>query len=69
MTATASRFQTIATSPFTGRSTTNSFLLSATRRLSAQTDGFTGVTYTDFDSNIANDYNVFTVFVGLGHRF
>jgi len=69
MTATASRFQTIATSPFTGRSTTNSFLLSATRRLSAQTDGITGVTYTDFDSNIANDYNVFTVFVGLGHRF
>ena len=69
MTAIASRFQTIATPPFTGRSTGNSFVLSATRRLSAQTDGFTGVRYTDFDSNIANDYNVFTVFVGLGHRF
>jgi len=67
--ASATRFSTIATAPFTGESTTNAFLLSANRRLSPQTDGFTGVTYTDFNSDVSNDYNAFTVFVGLGHRF
>ena len=69
MNATATRYQTIASAPFTGTSTTNSVLLSATRRLSPKTDGFTGVTYTNFNSNITTDYNAFTVFVGLGHRF
>ena len=69
MTAIASRYQTIATAPFTGRSTTNSFRLLATRQLSAQTEGFTGVTYTDNDTDVTNDYTVFTVFVGFSHQF
>ena len=70
--ATATRYQTIATAPFTGTSTTNFFLLTLTRRLSPQTDGFTGLSYTDFNSdvsNVFNDYNAFTAFVGLTHRF
>ena len=69
MNATAARYQTIATAPFIGRSTTNWFRLLATRELSAQTEGFTGVTYTRFDSDVTHDYTAFTVFVGLGHQF
>jgi uncharacterized protein (PEP-CTERM system associated) len=67
--AIATRFKTIATAPFTAESTTNSLLLSANQRLSPKTDAFTGVTYTDFSSNVTNDYTAFTVYVGLGHRF
>lgn len=67
--ATAARYQTIATAPFTGTSTTNYFIVTATRRLSQKTDGFTGATYTDFSSGVTSDYTAFTVFVGLGHRF
>jgi len=69
LTATATRYQTIATAPFSGTSTTNTFLLTATRKLSPRTDAFTGVTYSDFNSDVAPDYTAFTVFVGLGHRF
>lgn len=67
--ATATRYQTTANAPLTARSTTNAFLLSAGTRLSPKTDGFTGLTYTDFDSNVANDYTAFGVYVGLNHRF
>ena len=57
------------TAPFTSKSTTNYFVASASTRLSPKTDGFAGLTYTDFESNVTNDYNVFTVYVGLTHRF
>jgi uncharacterized protein (PEP-CTERM system associated) len=67
--ATATRFQTTATAPFVGRSTTNAFLVSAGRQLGPRTDGFTGLTYTDFSSNLSSDYTAFTAFVGLSHRF
>jgi uncharacterized protein (PEP-CTERM system associated) len=67
--ATASRYQTTATAPFTSESTTNYFVVAAGTKLSAKTDGFTGLTYTDFDSNVSNDYTAFTVYVGLNHRF
>jgi uncharacterized protein (PEP-CTERM system associated) len=67
--ASVTRFQTIATPPFTGRSTTNSFRVSAGAKLSPKTDAFTGLTYSDFTSNLSNDYNVVTVYVGIGHRF
>jgi uncharacterized protein (PEP-CTERM system associated) len=67
--ATATRYQTIATAPFDGTSTTNYFLVSAATRLSPKTDGFTGLTYTDFSSDVTNDYNAFTAYVGLNHRF
>jgi uncharacterized protein (PEP-CTERM system associated) len=69
LTASARRFQTIATPPLTGTSTTNAFLVSATQKLSPQTDGIAGLTYTDFSSDISSDYTAFTVFVGLSHRF
>jgi uncharacterized protein (PEP-CTERM system associated) len=67
--ATATRYQTTATAPLTARSTTNAFLLSAGTRLGPKTDGVTGLTYTDFDSDVTNDYTAFTVYVGLNHRF
>ncbi len=67
--ATATRYDTIATAPFTGKSTTDFFLVNVGTRLSPKTDGFTGLTYTMFDSNVSNDYNAFTAYVGLNHRF
>jgi uncharacterized protein (PEP-CTERM system associated) len=67
--ATVSRGDTTATAPFTGKTTSNYFVASAATRLSPKTDGFAGLTYTDFESNVTNDYNVFTVYVGLTHRF
>lgn len=67
--ATATRYQTTATAPLAARSTTNAFLLSAGTRLGPKTDGFGGLTYTDFDSDVTNDYAAFGVYVGLNHRF
>jgi uncharacterized protein (PEP-CTERM system associated) len=67
--ATASRYQTVASAPFNGKSVTNYFVVSSSTRLSPKTDGFGGLTYTDFDSDVANDYNAFTAYVGLNHRF
>ncbi len=67
--ATATRYQTVATAPFTGKTVTNYFLVSAATKLSAKTDGFTGLTYTDSTSNLSNDYTAVTVYVGLSHRF
>lgn len=67
--ATATRYKTESLDPFTNKSTTNAFLVSVGTRLSAKTDGVTGLTYTDFDSNISNDYTVYMVYVGLNHRF
>ena len=71
--ATVSRFQTIASAPFTGTSTTNAFALSASTNLSPKTSAFTGLTYTDFSSDsvfaTTTGYTAFTVFVGLSHRF
>jgi uncharacterized protein (PEP-CTERM system associated) len=67
--ATATRYQTTSLPPFSSQSTTNAFLLSTGTRLSPRTDGFAGLTYTDFDSNVSNDYTAFTVYVGLNHRF
>jgi uncharacterized protein (PEP-CTERM system associated) len=66
---TATRYQTIATAPLNARSVTNAFLLSAGTRLSPKTDGFAGATYSDFNSDVTNDYTVYTVYVGLNHRF
>lgn len=67
--ATATRYQTTSTAPLSLRSTTNAFLLSAGTRLGPKTDGVAGLTYTDFDSDVTNDYTAFTVYVGLNHRF
>ena len=67
--ASVSRYQTIATAPFTGKSVTNYFVVSAGTRLGPKTDGFTGLTYTDFNSDVSNDYTAYTVYVGLNHRF
>lgn len=67
--ATATRYETVATAPLAGKSTTNAFLVSAGTQLSPKTDGVTGLTYTDFDSDVTNDYTAFTVYVGLNHRF
>lgn len=67
--ATVTRFNTIATAPFTGESTTNAAQVASVTRLSPKTDGFAGLTYTAFDSDVSTDYTVFTAFVGLNHRF
>jgi uncharacterized protein (PEP-CTERM system associated) len=67
--ATATRYDTIATAPFTSKSTTDYFLVSVGTRLSPKTDGVTGLTYTTSDSNVFNDYNAFTAYVALNHRF
>jgi uncharacterized protein (PEP-CTERM system associated) len=68
--ASATYFQTVALSPFTAKSETTYFLAAAVARIGPQTDGYTGLTYSIFNSNVgASDYNVFTAFVGLNHRF
>jgi uncharacterized protein (PEP-CTERM system associated) len=67
--ALATRYDTTATAPFTGKSTTNTFLVGMGTRLSPKTDAATGLTYTTSDSNLFNDYDVFTAYVGLNHRF
>ncbi len=67
--ASVSRYQTTATEPLTGKSTTNYFVVSAGTRLGPRTDGSMGLTYSDFESDVTNDYTAFTVFVGLNHRF
>lgn len=67
--ALATRYDTIAAAPFNGESTTDYFLVSLGTQLSPRTTGFTGVTYTVFDSNLTNDYTAFTAYVGLNHRF
>jgi len=67
--ATATRYDTTATAPFTSKSTTDFFLVSVGTRLSPKTDLSTGLSYTIFDSNAFNDYNAFTAYVGLNHRF
>lgn len=67
--ATASHFYTEANAPLTARSTTDFFLVSVGTQLSPKTSGITGLTYTIFDSNATNDYDAFTAFVGLNHRF
>jgi uncharacterized protein (PEP-CTERM system associated) len=67
--ATATYYQTTSLAPFTSESSTRAFLLAAGTRLSPKTDGFAGLTYTDFDSNVANDYTQYSVYVGLNHRF
>jgi uncharacterized protein (PEP-CTERM system associated) len=69
LTATATRFQTTAASPFSAKSTTNYFLVNVGTRLSPKTGGFAGLTYTDFTSDVTNDYNTFTAYVGLNHSF
>jgi uncharacterized protein (PEP-CTERM system associated) len=69
LSATATRYDTTATAPFTSKSTTDNFRVAVGTRLSPKTDGFTGVTYTMFDSNLSNDYNALTAYVGLNHRF
>ena len=69
LTATATRFETVATAPFTDKSTTSFFQLAAVTRFSPKTDGTAGLTYTVFDSNAANDYTAFTAYVGLTYRF
>ena len=67
--ATATRYDTTATAPFTSKSTTDYFLVSVGTSLSPSTTGVTGLTYTMFDSNVGNDYNAFTAYVGINHRF
>ncbi|MGH8682535.1 MAG: TIGR03016 family PEP-CTERM system-associated outer membrane protein [Burkholderiales bacterium] len=69
LTATATRYYTEAIAPLTARSTTNYFLVSVGTQLSPKTTGVTGLTYTVFDSNLTNDYDAFTAYVGLNHRF
>jgi uncharacterized protein (PEP-CTERM system associated) len=69
LTATATHYETTATAPLTGDSTTNRFLVGVTSQLSPRTTGVTGLTYTNFDSNLTNDYDAFTAYVGLNHRF
>jgi uncharacterized protein (PEP-CTERM system associated) len=67
--AIATRYDTTATAPFTNKSTTDYFLVAVGTRLSPKTDAVTGLSYTIFDSNSFNDYNAFTAYVGLNHRF
>ena len=67
--ATANRFNTIASEPFTGKSTTNFVQLSGGTRVGARTTLFTGVNYTNFDSDVSTDYDAVTVFVGAFHTF
>jgi len=69
LSATLSRFKTTALAPFTSESTTNYFTISLNTRLSPKTEGFTGLSYSIFDSNVSNDYNTFSLWVGLNHRF
>jgi len=69
LSATATRYDTIATAPFTGKSSTDYFVVNVGTRLSPKTDVSTGLTYTIFDSNAFNDYTAFTAYVGLNHRF
>jgi uncharacterized protein (PEP-CTERM system associated) len=68
LTATATRYYTTA-SESTDESTTDYFLIGLGTSLSPKTDGFTGLTYTTFDSNVSNDYDAFTAYIGLSHRF
>jgi uncharacterized protein (PEP-CTERM system associated) len=67
--ATATYYETIATAPFTGKSSTDYFSVVLGTRLSAKTSANTGLTYTIFDSNVTNDYNAFTAYVSLNHNF
>jgi uncharacterized protein (PEP-CTERM system associated) len=67
--ATATRYQTTSLAPFSSRSTTNAVALTVGTRIAPNTDGFGGLTYTDFESNVANDYDAYTAYVGLNHRF
>jgi uncharacterized protein (PEP-CTERM system associated) len=67
--ALANRYDTTATAPFTGKTTTNFFVVSVGTSLSPKTSATTGLTYTTSDSNLFNDYDVFTAYVGLNHRF
>jgi uncharacterized protein (PEP-CTERM system associated) len=69
LTATATRYDTTARAPLTGKSTTNAFLVGLRSQLSPKTTGVTGLTYTDFDSNLRSDYEEFTAYVGLNLRF
>ena len=67
--ATATRFTTKALEPLSGTSTTNFVQLSAGTRISPRANLFAGLNYTDFDSDVSNDYNVFTAFVGILYFF
>jgi uncharacterized protein (PEP-CTERM system associated) len=67
--ATATYYETIATAPFTGKSSTDYFSVVLGTRLSAKTSANTGLTYTIFDSNVTNDYNAFSAYVSLNHSF
>ena len=67
--AVATRYDTTAAAPFTAKSTTDFFAVSVGTRLSPKTDASTGLTYTIFDSSAFNDYDAFTAYIGLNHRF
>jgi uncharacterized protein (PEP-CTERM system associated) len=67
--ALATRYYTEANAPLTGKSTTNYFLVSVDSRLSPKTTGTTGLTYTDFNSDLRAGYDAFTAYVGLNFRF
>ncbi len=68
--ATATRFTTTATEPFTGKSTTNFLQLSGGTLIGPKTTLFTGANYTKFDSDtVDNEYNAVMVFVGAFHTF
>jgi uncharacterized protein (PEP-CTERM system associated) len=67
--ATANRTETTALAPFTSQSTTTYFLTSINTELGPKTNGFTGLSYSIFDSNVSNDYNTFAAYVGFSHRF
>src|SRR5262245_48884016 len=67
--ASATRIESTALAPFSGQSTSTYFSASVNTQLSPKTTGFTGVSYSIFDSNVTNDYTTFTAFVGLNHRF
>jgi uncharacterized protein (PEP-CTERM system associated) len=69
LSATYTRYQTTSTPPLVGRTTGDTVLVGVDTRLGPNTNGFTGMTYSDVASNVSNDYTVFTVYVGLTHRF
>jgi uncharacterized protein (PEP-CTERM system associated) len=67
--AIVSRFETTALEPASGKSTGDFFQLSSITRLGPKTDGMVGANYTIFDSNISTDYDAFTAYVAVSHRF
>lgn len=69
LTGVATYTQAKALQPPQDTSTTKILRLASTTSLGPKTEGLLGASYTDFYSTLGAEYDAFTVFVGLTHRF